>query len=88
MWDDGGVGPGWGGGHGSVHLCADWMNVPRSSRNGWSYQFPAKAEQAAGDLVDVEWGRFSAATAERMYDIKQSFKFKITLFISKGKFTC
>lgn len=47
-----------GGGRGGVYLAVDWRDVAWAARYGWSDELPAKAEQAAGDFVDVEGGSF------------------------------
>lgn len=52
----------WGGGRGGVYLAIDWRNAAGADRNGRSNELPAEAQQAAGDLVDVEGGRFCTGT--------------------------
>lgn len=52
-----------GGGRGGVHLAAvDRRDAGRPARYGRSDELPAEVQQAAGDLVDVERGRFCTGT--------------------------
>lgn len=45
-----------------MYLAIDWRNAAGADRNGRSNELPAEAQQAAGDLVDVEGGRFCTGT--------------------------
>lgn len=47
-----------GGGRGGVDLGVDGRDGAGAGRNGRRHQLPAEAEQTAGDLVNVERGRF------------------------------
>lgn len=54
----------WGGGRG-VYFAVDWRDAAGPARHGWSDELPAKAQQAAGDFVDVEGGCFCTGAGAR-----------------------
>lgn len=54
-----------GGGSGGVHLAVDWRDAAWAARYGWRDELPAKTQQAAGHLVDVEGGRFCTGARAR-----------------------
>jgi len=52
----------WGGGRGGMYLAVDWRDATWPARYRRRDELPAEAQQAAGDLVDVERGRFGTGT--------------------------
>lgn len=46
-----------------MDLGVDWCDGAGADRDGWCDELSAKAEQAAGDLVNVEGGCFRAGVS-------------------------